>query len=64
MPEQLSQSQIDALLKKMSSGEADIQEDTKKAREYDFKSPKDTGVRLQIPQKVHQGAAEIPGQPA
>ena len=40
MPEQLSQSQIDALLKKMSSGEADIQEDTKKAREYDFKSPK------------------------
>lgn len=40
MPEQLSQSQIDALLKKMSSGEVDIQETASKVREYDFKSPK------------------------
>ncbi len=41
MPEQLSQSQIDALLQKMSSGgEVDVQEDTHKVREYDFKSPK------------------------
>ena len=40
MPEQLSQSQIDALLKKMSSGEVDVQDDAQKVREYDFKSPK------------------------
>lgn len=40
MPEQLSQSQIDALLKKMSSGEAPVQEEVSKVREYDFKSPK------------------------
>ena len=40
MPEQLSQSQIDALLSKMSSGEAPVQEEKVKVREYDFKSPK------------------------
>ena len=40
MPEQLSQSQIDALLKKMNSGEVDVQEEKRKIREYDFKSPK------------------------
>ena len=41
MPEQLSQSQIDALLQKMSSGEAhEVQEETTKVREYDFRSPK------------------------
>lgn len=40
MPEQLSQSQIDALLKKMSSGEDVVQESSQKVREYDFKSPK------------------------
>lgn len=40
MAEQLSQSQIDALLKKMASGEEDVQEEKRKIREYDFKSPK------------------------
>ena len=40
MPEQLSQSQIDALLKKMASGEENVQEEKRKIREYDFKSPK------------------------
>lgn len=40
MAEQLSQSQIDALLKRMSSGEVDVEEPAHKAREYDFRSPK------------------------
>ncbi len=40
MPEQLSQSQIDALLQKMNSGEVHVEEESRKVREYDFKSPK------------------------
>ena len=40
MPEQLSQSQIDALLKKMASGGEDVQEEKQKIKEYDLKSPK------------------------
>lgn len=40
MPEQLSQSQIDALLKKMASGGGEVQEEKQKIKEYDFKSPK------------------------
>ena len=40
MPEQLSQSQIDALLKKMASGGGEVQEEKQKVKEYDFKSPK------------------------
>ena len=40
MPEQLSQSQIDALLKKMSSGEVTTEQEERKIRDYDFKSPK------------------------
>lgn len=40
MPEQLSQSQIDALLKKMSAGEMDVEDERQKIKEYDFKSPK------------------------
>ena len=36
MPEQLSQAQIDALLKKMSSGE-DAVEEKQTIKEYDFK---------------------------
>lgn len=40
MAEQLSQSQIDALLKKMSSGEVEVEDESRKVREYDFKSPK------------------------
>ena len=39
MPEQLTQSQIDALLKKMSSGEMSV-ENEKKIKEYDFNSHK------------------------
>ena len=39
MPEQLSQAQIDALLKKMSSGEVAVEE-KQTIKEYDFKSPK------------------------
>lgn len=39
MPEQLSQAQIDALLKKMSSGEVAVEE-KQTVKEYDFKSPK------------------------
>lgn len=38
MPEQLSQSQIDALLKKMSAGEVTVEDE--KVKEYDFNSPK------------------------
>ena len=42
MPEQLSQSQIDALLKNLqtNSGEVKVEENKRKVREYDFKSPK------------------------
>jgi len=40
LQEQLSQSQIDALLKKMASGGEDVQEEKQKIKEYDFKSPK------------------------
>lgn len=42
MPEQLTQSQIDALLNKMSSGEVEVEEDkeNRKIKEYDFSSPK------------------------
>ena len=40
MAEQLSQSQIDALLKRMSSGDTAIKEEESKVKEYDFKSPK------------------------
>lgn len=40
MSEQLTQSQIDALLKRMSSGEVDVEDEKRKIREYDFKSPK------------------------
>jgi len=42
LPEQLTQSQIDALLSKMSTGEVEVEEekDTRKIKEYDFTSPK------------------------
>lgn len=54
MPEQLSQSQIDALLKKMSSGDV-VQENTQKIREYDFKSPKKfTKEQLKSLDSLHQ----------
>lgn len=42
MPEKLSQSQIDALLNRLNSGDVDVEaeEQQKKVKEYDFKSPK------------------------
>lgn len=41
MPEQLSQSQIDALLNRLNTGEVHAEEETgPKIKEYDFKSPK------------------------
>lgn len=41
MPEQLSQSQIDALLQKINTGDVSISEDEgRKIKDYDFKSPK------------------------
>jgi flagellar motor switch protein FliM len=44
MPEVLSQSQIDELLNGLSSGDIDYEqsqkEDSKKLKEYDFRSPK------------------------
>lgn len=40
MAEQLSQGQIDALLKKIGSGDEDSQEEKRSVRGYDFKSPK------------------------
>jgi len=41
MPEQLSQSQIDALLSRLNTGEVKAEEETgPKIKEYDFKSPK------------------------
>lgn len=55
MPEQLSQSQIDALLRKMSRGEVDVQEETRKIREYDFRSPKKfTKEQLKALDSLHE----------
>ena len=55
MAEQLSQSQIDALLKRMSSGEVDVEEPAHKAREYDFRSPKKfTKEQLKALDSLHE----------
>lgn len=55
MPEQLSQSQIDALLKKMNSGEMKVEEEKRKVREYDFKSPKKfTKEQLKAVDSLHE----------
>ena len=55
MAEQLSQSQIDALLKRMNSGEMDVQEPTRKIREYDFRSPKKfTKEQLKALDSLHE----------
>lgn len=55
MPEQLSQSQIDALLKKMNSGEMEVKEEKRKVREYDFKSPKKfTKEQLKAVDSLHE----------
>lgn len=55
MAEQLSQSQIDALLKRMSSGEVDVQETARKIREYDFRSPKKfTKEQLKALDSLHE----------
>lgn len=63
MPEQLSQSQIDALLKRMSSGEevvAEVEDDKNKARDYDFKSPKKfTKEQLKALDSLHENFSRL-----
>ncbi len=60
MPEQLSQSQIDALLKKMSSGEVDVQDETNKVKEYDFSSPKKfTREQLKSVDSLHETFSRV-----
>ena len=55
MPEQLSQSQIDALLKKMSSGAQAVPEAPQTVREYDFRSPKKfTKEQLKALDSLHE----------
>lgn len=60
MPEQLSQSQIDALLKKMSSGQVEVQEDARKIQKYDFQSPKKfTKEQLKSLDSLHETFARM-----
>ena len=56
MPEQLTQSQIDALLNKMSSGEVSNEEEpSKKVKDYDFASPKKfTKEQLRALDSLHE----------
>lgn len=59
MAEQLSQSQIDALLKKMSSGQ-DVEKDEKKIRDYDFTLPKKfTKEQLKSLDRLHETFSRI-----
>lgn len=63
MSEKLSQAQIDALLNRMSSGEADIEveDNTKpKVREYDFRSPKKfTKEQLKALDSLHENFSRV-----
>ena len=60
MPEQLSQSQIDELLNKMSSGQVDVEGDTRKIKEYDFKSPKKfTKEQMKALDSLHETFARL-----
>ena len=64
MPEQLSQGQIDALLKRLNSGEVDteLQETSgsKRIKEYDFKSPKKfTKEQLRALDSLHENFARL-----
>lgn len=61
MPEKLSQSQIDALLNKMASGAAEVQEKpTQKLKDYDFRAPrKFTKEQLKALDGLHETLARV-----
>ncbi len=62
MPEILSQSQIDALLKGMSSGNIDVKPETpdKRIKEYDFYSPKKfTKEQLRNVDSIHENLSRL-----
>lgn len=62
MPEILSQSQIDALLKGMSSGNIEVESEApeKKIKEYDFYSPKKfTKEQLRNVDSIHENIARL-----
>lgn len=64
MPEQLSQGQIDALLKRLSTGEVDVETESRsegrKIRDYDFKSPKKfTKEQLRALDSLHENFARL-----
>lgn len=56
MPEQLTQSQIDALLKKINSGdEVEVEKEDRRIKEYDFTSPKKfTKEQLKALDSLHE----------
>lgn len=63
MPDVLNQSQIDALLKSFSSGEAEAtpeNRDEKKTKDYDFRSPKKfTKEQLRTMDSLHENLARL-----
>lgn len=65
MAEQLSQNQIDDLLKRLTAGEPSVVEDTEKingkvVKEYDFKSPKKfTKEQLKLLEDLHENYSRI-----
>lgn len=62
MPEVLSQSQIDALLKGMSSGDIEVEQEQpeKKVKEYDFYSPKKfTKEQLRNVDSIHENLSRL-----
>lgn len=61
MPEKLSQAQIDALLNRMGSGETvEKEDDTPKAKEYDFRSPKKfTKEQLRTMDSLHENFSRL-----
>ncbi len=61
MPESLSQSQIDELLKRMHSGEVDTEVEKKpKIKEYDFKTPKKfTKEQLKALDGLHENFSRV-----
>ena len=62
MPEVLSQSQIDALLKGMSSGDIEVEPESneKKIKDYDFYSPKKfTKEQLRNVDSIHENIARL-----
>lgn len=64
MPEQLSQSQIDALLKRLSTGEVDVEAidegEGRRIKDYDFKSPKKfTKEQLRALDSLHENFGRL-----